>query len=71
MFSGPSLPYKLYNSAMVTSPDDGGVILFGGRTYGRGDKDTLLELRHDSDKWIPLPQKLDQPRYAHVVIPIP
>ena len=35
MFAGPPLPYKLYNSAMATSPDGGGVILFGG---WNGDK---------------------------------
>ena len=47
MFSGPSLPYKLYNSAMVTSPDDGGVILFGGYNYDKNAyEDTLLELRY-------------------------
>ena len=72
MFAGPSLPYKLSRSAMATSPDGGGVILFGGYN---GDKDvqedTLLELRFGSDRWITLPQKLSQPRQKHVVIPIP
>ena len=55
MFAGPPLPYKLYNSAMATSPDGGGVILFGG---------------FNKDKWTILPQKLEQPRTKHVVIPI-
>ena len=71
MFAGPPLPYKLYNSAMATSPDGGGVILFGG---WNGDKwareDIILELRYDSDKWTTLPQKLKQSRAYHVVIPI-
>ena len=72
MFAGPSLPYKVYDSAMATSPDGGGVILFGGYNYDKGAKeDTLLELRFGADKWTPLPQKLNQPRAYHVVIPIP
>ena len=78
MFSGPSLPYKLAYSAMATSPDGRGVILFGGYTVDKeflsglkgGIDDTLLELRFDSDRWITLPQKLKQPRREHMVIPI-
>ena len=71
MFAGPSLPYKLASSAMVTSPDGGGVILFGGWNIDKYVfEDTLLELRYDSDKWTTLPQKLNQPRKSHVVIPI-
>ena len=69
MFAGPSLPYKLWNSAMATSPDGGGVILFGGYNNGALE-DTLLELRFDADNWTTLPQKLKQPRDKHVVIPI-
>ena len=77
MFVGPPLPYSYYYSAMATSPDGGGVILFGGYNadkrsdwdkYAR--EDTILELRYGSDKWTTLPQKLKQPREAHVVIPI-
>ena len=71
MFAGPSLPYGLEDSAMATSPDGGGVILFGGYNKDkRAKEDTILELRYDSDKWTTLPQKLKQPREAHVVIPI-
>ena len=71
IFAGPPLPYKLRNSAMATSPDGGGVILFGGWTPDKWAKeDTILELRYDSDKWTTLPQKLKQPRENHVVIPI-
>ena len=70
LFAGPNLPYKLYDSAMATSPDGGGVILFGGRNVDKHAKeDTILELRYDSDKWTTLPQKLKQPRWQHVVIP--
>ena len=69
MFSGPSLPYSVEGSAMATSPDGGGVILFGGDGHGR-TKDTLLELRFCADKWTTLPQKLNQRRFGHVVIPL-
>ena len=56
---------------MATSPDGGGVILFGGwNADKRAKEDTILELRYDSDKWTTLPQKLKQPRSYHVVIPI-
>jgi len=69
---GPSLPYKLTGSAMATSPDGRGVILFGGYNWDKDAReDILLELRFGADKWTPLPQKLNQPRYRHVVIPIP
>ena len=72
MFAGPSLPYKLSDNAMATSPDGGGVILFGGWNADKwASEDTLLELRYDSDKWTTLPQKMKQPRFRHVVIPIP
>jgi len=56
---------------MATSPDGRGVILFGGQDNAYEAKDTLLELRYDADKWTILPKKLTQPRYGHVVIPIP
>jgi hypothetical protein len=57
--------------SMATSPDGGGVILFGGWNGDKSAKDdTILELRYDSDKWDPLPLKLKQPRHKHVVIPI-
>ena len=68
MFAGPSLPYGLVSSAMATSPDGGGVILFGG--LKRHVMDKLLELRYGSDEWTILPQKLKQRRRNHVVIPI-
>ena len=74
LFAGPDLPYKLYDSAMATSPDGGGVILFGGNDADKGvfgaKEDTLLELRYDADECTILPQKLKQARMSHVVIPI-
>ena len=46
MFVGPPLPYKLKFSAMATSPDGGGVILFGGyNSDNHAYEDNLLELR--------------------------
>ena len=63
------MPYKLHSSAMATSPDGGGVILFGG--YNGDGKDEILELRFGANEWTVLPQKLNQPRSGHVVIPIP
>ena len=83
MFAGPELPYRLADSAMATSPDGRGVVLFGGYNrdkrsvedtllelrYGT-DIATLLELRYGADKWTILPQNLKQPRGHHVVIPI-
>ena len=72
MFAGPSLPYKLLYSAMATSPDGGGVILFGGYNDDKsGSEDKILELKFDANEWTVLPQKLNQPRFSHVVIPIP
>ena len=72
MFAGPSLPYKLSWSAMATSPDGGGVILFGGYNGNNGDReDKILELRFGANEWTILPQKLNPPRKDHVVIPIP
>ena len=72
MFAGPSLPYGLEDSAMATSPDGGGVILFGGyNTDKSGKEDKILELRFGANEWTVLPQKLNQPRSGHVVIPIP
>ena len=71
IFAGPPLPYKLWDSAMATSPDGGGVILFGGYNEDIDvEEDTLLELRFGADNWTILPQKLKQPRRQHVVIPI-
>ena len=43
-------------------------ILFGGSSR---EGDELLELRFGANEWNVLPQKLNQPRGGHVVIPIP
>ena len=64
---------------MVTSPDGGGVLLFGGYNYDYYDKenyrynvdnmDNILELRYGSDKWTILSQRMKPKRQSHVVIP--
>ena len=67
------MPYRVswVSKSMATSPDGGGVILFGGYNEDKSaNEDTILEHRYDSDKWDLLPLKLKQPRYDHVVIPI-
>ena len=71
--AGPSLPKGLVNSAMATSPDGHGVILFGGSPDDAdGDGDTgIYELRYSSNEWTTLPQKLKYNRASHVAIPIP
>merc|ERR1719433_1030254 len=76
---GPLLPYRLSRSAMVTSPDGGGVLLFGGYNYDYYDDenypynvdnmDNILELRYGSDKWTILSQRMKPRRQSHVVIP--
>ena len=52
---------------MASSPDGGGVILFGGWKKIKSDDflssfdymdDSILELRFDSDTWTTLPQML-------------
>ena len=69
--AGPSLPKGLVYSAMATSPDGHGVILFGGSPVD-GDGDTgIYELRYGSNEWTTLPQKLKDNRFGHAVIPIP
>ena len=68
------MPYKVYNHAMATSPDGGGVIVFGGIAWLPNEpyavtEDRILELRYGSDKWNILSQKLKHPRWNPAVIP--
>ena len=59
-------------SAMATSPDGQGVILFAGSTDNDEYANTaVLELRYSLNEWTTLPQKLKDNRSGHVVIPIP
>ena len=65
---GPALPYPLFDSAMAKSPDDAGVLLFGGNDGGV-EEDRILELRAGADSWTTLNIKLQEKRDGHVVIP--
>ena len=71
-FAGPSLPHTIHHTAMATSPNGRGVILFGGFT-GMTDvaEDTIRELHYYSTDWTILPQKLKHPREDLTVIPFP
>ena len=55
---------------MFTSPNGGGVIIAGGLNYD-GDGSDIIELRAGARNWTFLEQKLNQPRYGHVIIPLP
>ena len=70
--TGPALPYGIYASTMATSPDGGGVVLFGG--HG-GAQDTIMELKSDvqggvGTTWTTLSAKLQYGRRLHVIIPL-
>ena len=65
------MPHGLGDSAMASSPNGGGVILFGGDYYNSYGDNTLFKLDYGSNNWTVLPQKLKYPRGGHVVIPIP
>ena len=75
LFLGPKLPFRVYGSAMVTSPNNKGVILIGG--YIRNDhveSSALLELSGNSVEslqWTILEQKLKHPRCNHVALFLP
>ena len=59
---------------MISSPDNGGVIVAGGNVPGTNSAwnavDRILELRADGDAWNEI-GKLNEKRYSHVLIPIP
>ena len=80
--SGPTMPYKVYDSAMTTSLDGKGVILSGGynstnSSYNHtdGPLDTIIELRvnelNNELEWIIKNQTLKTPRRAHVMFLVP
>ena len=73
--TGPPLPYGIYMSAMATSPDGNGVIIFGlSGTASGGASDGILELKSDGQGWVStwttLSAKLQYGRSSHVVIPL-
>ena len=80
--TGPDLPYPIRGTAMASSPDGNGVILFGGNNWpysqlhftASSPLDTILELRSNgqgwASSWTTLTTKLKHPREYHVVIPV-
>ena len=64
------MPFALYNSAMVESPDGRGVLLFGGETDDGYYEDRILELRAGANSWNILDITLKNGRREHVVIPL-
>ena len=73
--TGPKLPYSIRATAMASSPDGNGVILFGGKSYSNARYlDVILELKSNGQGWVgswtTLTAKLQHPRSWHVVIPV-
>ena len=68
--TGPFLPYGLYDSEMVESPDGRGVILFGGTSTDNYYEKRILELRAVADSWNILDVSLENTRSNYVVIPL-
>ena len=76
---GPTLPTKLRDFTMVTSPTRKGIVIIGGSSGYGGYKqneylDALYELSGDSIdtlKWTRLEQKLQIARYNHFSFYIP
>ena len=81
--SGPKLPFRLERFAMISSPNETGVIIIGGyvgRSFDEicrdpeDDKEPshhLIELNGDTLEWKILDQKLAHGRHSHIAIPIP
>ena len=69
--TGPDLPYKIHRSAMASSEDKKGVIIFGGDTEDPLDRSIILEHRSGSEIWNKLPTTFPTGRRGHVVIPLP
>ena len=55
---------------MAESPDDRGVLLFGGYFYENGWEDRILELRAGANSWNILDITLETGRSSHIVIPL-
>ena len=74
-FLGPTLPFTIMGSTMVSSPIGKGVVVIGGYTaYGLGKSVNLIELSGDSIKslkWTQLQQSLLTPKTYHVSFIIP
>ena len=74
--TGPFLPYGLYDSEMVESPDGKGVLVFGGMDKWNGSpvplhqQKSIFELRAGASSWNILNITLQNKRGYHVVIPL-
>ena len=64
------MPYTLFYSAMVVSPDGRGVIVFGGWSDENMHEKRILELCADANSWNILGTTLENGRHYHVVIPL-
>ena len=71
--TGPPMPYKVHESAMISTSDGKGVILSGGYNgyYGSNPLDTIIELRENEVshelEWIVRNQTMSTPRRSHVM----
>ena len=65
------MPYPLVSSAMAQSPDEKGVLLFGGMRTNTGyNMYAILELRAGATSWNVLDITMEYARSGHVVIPL-
>ena len=64
------MPYGLVFSAMAQSPDEKGVLVFGGESDKHYPMDKILELRAGATSWNILDITLKIARSEHVVIPL-
>ena len=75
LFSGPRLPTKLKNTAMVTSPDGKGVVVIGGEKTGTSLSSNSYHEMTGSFLyflgWKTWRMKLKFPRKSHFAITIP
>ena len=68
---GPHLPFPLWGSSMITSPNCNGVVLIGGYNSKDGiELNQLIELKGDSMIWIFLEQTLMYARKRHIAISV-
>ena len=68
---GPRMPYKVHESAMITSSDGKGVILSGGYNQTKDPLETIIELRENELnqelEWIIRNETMATPRRGHVM----
>ena len=64
------MPFAIQQSVMATSPNDRGVILIGGYTFG-GYSKKLVEWNGNSKEWVILDSNLKYGRHDHAIIQVP